>query len=163
MRVQPITLIPFIAVALFRPPIAYADRVAPKPVQPVVWQGIEYRAPLDLDLMGHVQAFERSSGRKLWETKVYDVRITPRRELDVQLVFISGLQVQGGELLVTNEAGKGYRLDLKTGRVQGGMRYWLPWLLVGVFLTVLAFFAWIRIGHGQQTHRANEEERVHAG
>src|SRR5438552_16897719 len=123
MRVQPTTVIAFLALVLLWPAIGFADRVAPKPVPAVVWQGVEYRAPLDLDLMGQVQAFEQSSGRKLWETKVYHIRITSQREADVQWVFISGMQAHGGKLLVTIEAGKSYRSDLKTGRVEGIIIY----------------------------------------
>src|SRR5580692_11483923 len=118
MCVKPIALIAHAAVTLFWSDSAFAKRSAPKPVPPVVWQGVEYRAPLDVEHMGHVQAFELSSGRKLWETKVYKVWIVPLLEEDVQWVFVSAMQVQDGKLLVKNERGKSFRLDLKTGRIE---------------------------------------------
>src|SRR5262245_38412660 len=96
----------FIAIAtlaLFSPDTAFAKRKAPKPVPPVVWEGVEYRAPLNVEHMGCVQAIELSSGRKLWETEVYHVWIVPTLEEDVQWVFISSMKVQGGKLLVRNE------------------------------------------------------------
>src|SRR5882672_6131935 len=124
MHVKPTALIAFAVASLFWPDSVFAKRSAPSPVPPVVWQGVEYRAPLDVANMGHVQAFELSSGRKLWDTKVYDVRIIPLLEEDVQWVFISALQVQDGKLLVRNEAGKSFRLNLSTGRVEGAMSYW---------------------------------------
>src|SRR5258706_10499635 len=97
--------------------VAFAKRKAPSPVPPVVWQGVEYRAPLGVEHMGHVQAFELSSHRELWETKVYHVWTVPLLEEDNQWIFVSGMRVQNGKLLVSNEAGKSYRLDLRTGRI----------------------------------------------
>ena len=150
MSVQAAALITFAAVTVLCPVSAFAKRKAPSPVPPVVWQGLEYRAPLDVRHMGHVQAFELSSRRKLWETKVYHVWIVPLLEEDNQWVFVSSMQIQSGKLLVRNEDGKSYRLDLRTGRIEGTIRSWLPWFLAGVFLMVVAFFAWMRKGNGQQ-------------
>jgi hypothetical protein len=150
MHVQPIALIALAAATLLWPASALAKRRAPNPVSSVVWQGVEYRAPLDVEHMGYVQAFELSSGQKLWETKVYHVWIMPLLEEDVQWVFVSAIEVQGGKLLVRNENGKSFRLDLKTGRIEGVMRYWVPWLVAVGLLLVLAFLAWIRAPHSQQ-------------
>jgi hypothetical protein len=144
MRIQPTALTALAAATLLWPGSAFAKRRAPSPVPSVVSQGVEYRAPLDVEHMGRVQAFELSSGRKLWETKVYHVWIDPLAEEDVQWVFISSMQVQGGKLLVGNENGKSFRLDLKTGRLEGAMRYWVPWFVAGGLLLVLGFRAWIR-------------------
>ncbi len=148
-HVQPILLISLVAATLLRPASAFAKRPAPSRVPPVVWQGVEYRAPLDVEHMGYVQAFELPSGRKLWETKVYQVWIVPTIEEDNQWVFISGMQIQGGKLFVRNEIGKRFRLDLKTGRVEGAVRYWAPWFVAGALLLALAFFAWTRAPHLQ--------------
>ena len=46
------------ALSLLWPAPAYAKRKAPTPVPAVVWQGVEYRAPLDVEHMGRVQAFD---------------------------------------------------------------------------------------------------------
>ena len=149
-----ILLVAFIVLAtmaLLFPFPAFAKRKAPKPVPPVVWEGVEYRAPLDGEHMGHVQAFELPSGRKLWETEVYHVWINPTLEQDVQWVFISGMQLEGGKLLVRNERGKSFRLDLKTGRIEGALRYWLPWFLAATLFSAAAFFVWIRIMNSRRT------------
>src|SRR5258708_4030822 len=53
------------------PSVAFAKRRAPKPVPPLVHEGVEYRAPHAR--MGIVEAVDRASGRKLWETRVYVV------------------------------------------------------------------------------------------
>jgi outer membrane protein assembly factor BamB len=144
MRVRPTALIALAAATLLWPASAFAKRRAPSPVPAVVWQGVEYRAPLDVEHMGHVQAFELSSGKMLWETKVYHVWIMPFAEEDVQWVFISAMQIQDGKLLVRNENEKSFKLDLKTGRVDGAIPYWLPWFVAGCLLLVLVFFVWIR-------------------
>jgi hypothetical protein len=168
MRLKPTVLLVFAAVTLLWPPAASAKRKAPSPVPPLIWQGVEYRAPLDLDHMGHVQAFELPSHRKLWETKVYHVWPIPLLEEDNQWVFVSGMRVQNGKLLVSNEEGKNYRLDLRTGRIEGAMRYWVPWFLAGTLLMLVAFFVWVRKGSGtampaEGGHRkqmANRQQRT---
>jgi len=156
MRLQPSALIGLAAVTLLWPATAFAKRKAPSAVPPIVWQGMEYRAPLDVAHMGHVQAFELPSHRKLWETKVYQVWTLPLLEGDNQWVFVSGMRIQDGKLLVSNEAGGNYRLDLRTGRIEGSMRYWLPWFLAGILLMVVVFFAWVRIGIGQPVAAPND-------
>lgn len=144
------TIVTIAALSLLWPAPAFAKRKAPTPVPPVVWNGVEYRAPLDVEHMGRVQAFEVQSGRKLWETKVYHVWFNPLLEADVQWVFIKRLQVQNAKLLVTNESGKTYRLDPKTGKVEDLVRVWFPWLLAGCLLVVAAFFVWVWKGRSQQ-------------
>lgn len=133
---------------LYWPSAAFAKRRDPNSVPPVVWQGVEYRAPLDVEHMGHVQAFDLASGRKLWETKVYHVWIIPLLEEDVQWVFISNMEVQGGTLLVKNEKGHSFRLNLKTGQNESALLFWVPWALAGIFLTFVAFVVRIRSRRG---------------
>jgi outer membrane protein assembly factor BamB len=144
MRVRPSALIALAAATLLWPASAFAKRRAPSPVPAVVWEGVEYRTPLDVEHMGHVQAFQLSSGKMLWETKVYHVWIMPLVEEDVQWVFISAMRIQDGKLLVRNEIGNSFKLDLKTGRVDGAMPYWVPWFVVGCLLLTLFFIVWIR-------------------
>ena len=47
VRVQPRLLIAFAAVTLLWPASAFAKRKSPRPVPPVIWEGVEYRAPLE--------------------------------------------------------------------------------------------------------------------
>lgn len=148
---QAATLIPIVALYLLWPAPAHAKRKAPTPVPPVVWQGVEFRAPLDLEHMGRVQSFDVLSGRKLWESKVYRVWINPLLEEDVQWVFVKRLQVENAKLLVTNEHGKTYRVDPKTGQIADLVPAWFPWVFGGSVLVVAAFFVWIRTVHGQQS------------
>jgi outer membrane protein assembly factor BamB len=142
MRVQPTTLILITTATFLWAGTAYAKRADPKPVPPVVWQGVEYRAPLDVEKIGHVQAFDQVSGLKLWETTAYTITINPFVEQDVQWVFISEMHVQDGKLVITNEDGKTYRLDLKTGRVESATLYRMAIFLAAVVLIFGVFAVW---------------------
>ncbi len=133
------TVVALLALLLV-PASAIAKRKAPSPVAPVVWQGVEYRAPLDVEHMGRVQAYDQRSGSMLWETKVYRVWINPLLEEDVQWVFISGMRIEGGKLVVRNEKGKTYRVDVGSGRVEGAVGYGLVFLLGGVCVVVVGVF-----------------------
>lgn len=157
MHTSPSALLVVAAAVLFGWTPASAKRLAPKPVPPVVWQGVEYRAPLDVEHMGCVQAFEVASGKKLWETKVYPVHISDELETDIQWVFISGLQVHDGKLWVTHESGNWSRLDLVTGRVEARdlkavtspERRW--WYVGGSALCILAIYFWLRAPRSRPT------------
>lgn len=91
------------AVAALCPAQALAKRKAPAPVPPVTADGVEYRAPLDSGTEGRVQAFAVEDGRKLWETKVYEVKVRAPLEADAQWVFIKRMKLQNGRLLVVDE------------------------------------------------------------
>jgi outer membrane protein assembly factor BamB len=128
---------------LLLPSTALTKRRAPKPVPPLVHEGVEYRAPHAL--MGFVEAIDTASGRQLWETRVYYVMIDPLGERDVQDVFITSLQVENGRLLVSNEAGKTFTLDLKTGQVKGSIWYSVPFLCITSAVVLAAFLVWRRL------------------
>lgn len=94
---------------------AQAKRGAPKPVPPVSADAIEYSAPHEH--MGFVVATDTASRKELWRERIYAVRIDPKLEEDVQHVFIASLAIEGGALIITNERGESYTLDLATRRV----------------------------------------------
>ena len=82
----------------------------------------------------------------------------PLSETDVQWIFITNLQVHGRQLLVRNEAGKVYKLDLKTGRVDGVTPFWFPWICVGTVLLFTAFLIGKRILLGQQMNSSDPKD-----
>lgn len=94
---------------------APAKRAAPKPVAAVIADAVEYSAPHEL--MGFVVATDTRSHKELWRERIYAVRINPALEGDVQDVFITSLVVERGALLITNERGDTYSLDLATRKV----------------------------------------------
>ena len=92
-----------------------AKRSAPVAVAPVVIQGVEYSAPHDA--MAFVVAKGVSSGKELWRVRIYEVRVDAALERDVQDVFITSLAAKDNSLLITNERGEKFTLDLKTRKV----------------------------------------------
>ena len=97
---------------------AWAKRAGPKPVTPVVHNGVKYVAPNANGLKGNVEARNEETGDKLWDVVVYTVKIDPNLEQDVQWAFITALAIQDNSLLVTNERSEQYLLDLKTRKVE---------------------------------------------
>ena len=89
-----------------------AKRSSPQEVEPVVYNGVKYAATHEK--MGYVQAWDIKTGKKLWEKKVYDVKIDPHMEADIQWVFITNLSIKDGKLIVVNENGDKYEIDIES-------------------------------------------------
>jgi hypothetical protein len=96
------------------PSLAAAKRTAPPKVEPVIHKGIRYVAPNDDGRRAYVEAWDVETDKKLWDLTIFTNRIDPKREEDVQWVFIKALSVEPGVLLVTSEHGRRYQVDLKT-------------------------------------------------
>jgi hypothetical protein len=94
---------------------AMAKRAAPKPVPPVLVNAVEYSAPHAP--MGFVVATDTTSHKELWRERIYTVKTDPLLERDVQDVFITSLAIDKGSLVVTNERGDSYSLDLATRKI----------------------------------------------
>ena len=95
-----------IAFAVLVASVVYAKRAAPVDVTPVVSGSIEYRAPRDH--MGSVEAWNAKSNKLIWRRQIYVVKYT------LQDVFIKTMKLKGGTLVVKNERGSEYELDLNT-------------------------------------------------
>jgi len=96
---------------------ADAKRGPAPPVNPVVIGSISYSAPPDPEHMGYVIATDMPSGKELWRQRIYRIVLNPFVEADVQWVFITSLVRQGNTLIVTDERGRRFTLDLKTRKV----------------------------------------------
>jgi hypothetical protein len=99
-------------------------RAAPPEVAPVVIDSVSYSV-LHFGLAegleqngGYIVATDRKSGKRLWLVKMYDNKIDPNLERDVQDVFIRSLKKQGKLLEATDEKGRQYLLDPKTRQVR---------------------------------------------
>ncbi len=103
---------------------AEADRAAPKEVEPVIYDGIKYIAPHwgvfegKEQNGGYIEAYDIKTGKKLWELKVYEIKYESFLEPDVQDVFITSLKIEDGKLIVVNEKGDEYEVDLEKKRVE---------------------------------------------
>jgi len=98
-------------------------RSAPAPVDPVVHEGVRYEAlqwgkARNLGQNGgYVSAHDATFGKELWLQKVYDVTYDGDMEDDKRDVFITSLAISGNCLIVEDERGEHYSLDLKTRKV----------------------------------------------
>jgi outer membrane protein assembly factor BamB len=99
-------------------PQGFAKRIAPKPVPPIVHEGVQYSASGD-GKTGSVVATDISTGKELWRVKIF--RVHPRwwkGEEDNQWVYISSLRLTENTLLIANEKGQCFLLDLRTKSVK---------------------------------------------
>ncbi len=111
-------------------PSALAKWAEPKPVPALISGNIKYIAPDVLpnhrSIYGKstcseksmcVEARNKKTGKLLWQVEVYPIEIDPNVELDVQYVYITSLKIERGQLIVKNESGQVYVVDLKTHKV----------------------------------------------
>ncbi|MBU0687551.1 MAG: PQQ-like beta-propeller repeat protein [Candidatus Margulisbacteria bacterium] len=134
-------VIPFLTLSFYNG--VQAKRMAPQEVEPVIHNGVKYSAPHEK--MGYVVARDQSTGKKLWERKVYSVVIDPNLETDVQQVFITDLNFEDGKLMAVNEEGNQYEIDIATESSSGKV----VWIWIGIFLILilgsyLLYRFWVR-------------------
>jgi len=90
----------------------------PKPVPPIVHEGVQYSASGD-GKTGFVVATDISTGKEFWRVKIF--RVHPhwwKGEEDNQWVYISSLRLAENTLLIGNEKGQCFLLDLRTKHVK---------------------------------------------
>ena len=93
-----------------------AKRTLPQVVKPIMHKGIECRAPHDY--MGCIGAWDIKSKEIIWRKQVYIIKHVIGVERDVQDVFIKSMQLSGNSLVIINEKGFEYKLDLKSLEVK---------------------------------------------
>ncbi len=94
-----------------------ADRLGPPDVPPVYHGGIVYSQDDD-GPGGILVASDEDSGKQLWTLTVYDTKIDPSLEADVQWVFFAAMTLDpDGRLRIVNEAGKTFLVDVRTRKV----------------------------------------------
>ena len=107
------------------PPAISASRGRPATVPPVTHDGVRYErmenpAGEGLPPGGYVTATRVDSGERLWISCLYQSRIDPRIETDVQWTSFKRMQLDAAlnELLVEDGKGRTYHVDLGDGRVR---------------------------------------------
>lgn len=99
------------------PQLAFAERIAPINVDPIIYEGIYYVAPNDDSRRGYIDAWNDETNKRLWELTIFINRIDRNLEEDAQWVFIKALNIQDGRLIVTSESGKTYKVDVNTKEI----------------------------------------------
>jgi hypothetical protein len=99
---------------LLLPHLAFAKRLPPRKVDAVIYEDVRYVAPNDDGRRGYIEAWNIGTNKKLWELTIFTNGIDPNLEEDVQWVFIKGLNIQNGRLMVTSESGTTYQVDVNT-------------------------------------------------
>jgi hypothetical protein len=102
---------------LLQAQLAFAKRMPPVKVDPVVYEGVRYVAPNDDGRRGYIEAWNVGTNKKAWELTLFTNRIDPNLEEDVQWVFIKALSIQDGRLIVTSERRKTYQVDVNTKEI----------------------------------------------
>jgi|SRR5579872_1091674 len=97
---------------------ALAKRVAPRPVPPVISDGIRYSVEGDGRNQFVVAADVSTAGHELWRVKVFHNHIKFWQEEDVQWVFITDLKLVGNSLVMRDERLRCYSIDLMTKQVK---------------------------------------------
>jgi len=122
-------------ILLVTAPYSFAKRLAPAMVEPVVAEGVKYLAPqvtpgyieaygVPTCPTGCVEAWEEKTGKLLWRVQVYEVKYDHQRERDVQDVFVRFLTIKDGSLVVENESGARFTVDVKSHTVKREGQSW---------------------------------------
>ena len=115
-------IIPISMVILMISIMSYPKRMAPKPVKPVIYQGIKYQAIHwgksrgFKQNGGYIEAFKVSTGKRLWVLKVYHIQYG-RLTGDAYDNFITKMWIKNGYLYIENEKDDTYKINLKTHEV----------------------------------------------
>ncbi len=107
------------------PHIAVKRRAPPK-VAAVTLDGVRYeqtvlpRSEATGQRTGYLAAYKGSSDERLWRLRVYELKVDPNLEGDVQDVYFAKMEASsdGHELLIENETGGRYAVDVRTQGVR---------------------------------------------
>ena len=107
-----------------QPPRVSGSRGRPPAVAPIDHDGVRYEQLKNLTAEGlppggYVVATEIASGKRLWLSRLYESPINPNIEADVQWTFFRSMALdrERGVLVVVDEKGRTYLVDLNDGRV----------------------------------------------
>jgi hypothetical protein len=109
---------------VFLPGSTSAKRIAPAAVEPVTHEGVRYVAPNDDGRRAYIEAWDVRTNKKLCDLTVFTNRIDPKREEDVQWVFIITMSIRDHTLVVKSERGTTYQIDLQTKAITQSEAAW---------------------------------------
>lgn len=107
------------------PPSRSSSRVRAPDVAPVVHAGVRYEPLRAASSEGltpgvYVTATQVADQKRLWTTRVWAIEYDPRREADVQNVFVKSLTLDAaaGVLHVVDEKGRQAQIAIGTGSLK---------------------------------------------
>lgn len=101
-----------------------SKREGPDAVEPVEIHGVRISIPhfgkrIGLGQNGGLIAAEDSAtGEHLWFLQIYEIHYNPKKEEDVQDMFITEMGVRDGMVRVKEEMGRVYAIDVLTKTVE---------------------------------------------
>ncbi len=94
-------------------------------VSPIIHDAVRYEQVSNVNAEGlppggYVSATQVASGKRLWIRQVYETRLSAHLEADVQWTFFKTMTLDEtqGLLVIEDEHGRTYRVDLVTGCVR---------------------------------------------
>jgi len=104
----------------------FAKREAPKPVKPVLLNGIEYRIVHEqfekngspAGMRAFVVAQGQAIGKELWKAQLYELTYDLNLETDIQDVYVISLVATDDGLHATTEKSREFVIDVKQHTVR---------------------------------------------
>ena len=107
---------------------AYAERMAPKPIAPIDHNDVTYSVPHFVQFLGdddeqtqnggYVLARDKKTKRIKWLVQIYVTKYNKFLESDVQDVFITEIKLKDDTLIIKDEKGRNYSLNINTLEVK---------------------------------------------
>ncbi len=93
---------------------SFARRAPFREVKPIFRNGIKYSRYVDDSIL----ATDEKTGGLIWKRQIYVVKHIPELETDVQACFITKIEIKNKNIIITNEEGYKYKLNLNTLKVK---------------------------------------------
>jgi outer membrane protein assembly factor BamB len=96
------------------PTSSFAKRLPPPAVEPISRNSVIYSEYGEDSIL----ATDKKTGEQIWKRQIYVVKHMPGLEPDVQACFITKISLKDNKLIVTNEEGYRYELNIDTLEVK---------------------------------------------
>ncbi|MCR4285255.1 MAG: hypothetical protein NUV97_04420 [archaeon] len=95
------------------------SRIKPKNIEPIIHKGVRYSVPHfvgDTENMkhvgGYVEAINVKTNERIWLKEIYKQKYVLGLESDIQEVYITSIKIKNNKIIIQNEAGKEFTLDI---------------------------------------------------
>ncbi len=91
---------------------AFARKKMIPEAKPITYKGIRFQPHFYTDA-GVIEAFDVDTNKRVWEKKVFEVKVNPHEEWDNQWIVITALQItDDGQLQVADGKGRHYKITI---------------------------------------------------